>query len=161
MHGVVVPAHYAKNMAEKCWDKHGFDGLVVPVDPEGTRGFRPLVRLEREGYHLHFPPQMIRPQRTMYQDQVHLERECISTYVTRVIIIGPDVDGNDGNIGDYAQTMPFSNHTYSPDVVEVRIARDWEYRNAYFPLYSLCRSLNKVVPAIPKKAVHTVPETPF
>ncbi|KAJ7218155.1 hypothetical protein GGX14DRAFT_599999 [Mycena pura] len=97
------------------------------------------------------PVVTLRPCRTTY-DGFHKEtNKCISTAQGRVIIIGPDVDGYDGNIGEYAQTEPDANQLPST-FVNVKFARtrtdgrQIEQRHGRYHLHSLCRATNAPLP---------------
>lgn len=89
---------------------------------------------------------------TMSNDGFHKEtNKCISTAQGRVIIIGPDVDGYDGNIGEYAQTEPDADQLPST-FVNVKFARtrtdgrQIEQRHGRYHLHSLCRATNAPLP---------------
>lgn len=97
------------------------------------------------------PVVTLRPCRTTY-DGFHKEtNKCISTAQGRVIIIGPDIDGCDGNIGEYAQTEPDADQLPST-FVNVKFARtrtdgrQMEQRHGRYHLHSLCRATNAPLP---------------
>ncbi|KAJ7441446.1 hypothetical protein B0H11DRAFT_1932871 [Mycena galericulata] len=138
-----VPGEYIKKLAKKCKEKHGHDGFVV-VQRSDERGFKQTAFLQRERWSLQFPPMCLRPQRTMFQDQVNLTRECISTVVVRVVIIGPDIWDDTHKLGCYAQTVPNAHQTHGPGVVTVEfepLVKGGDKPTGHFPLLSLCRSL--------------------
>jgi hypothetical protein len=91
----------------------------------------------------------------MYDLHIHEGRESIAAVEVRVIIIGPDVNGDKTHLGEYAQTMPSKhadpNRVNLTDVVRVKFAITplrVDPREGLFPLYSLCRSLNKQLAGI-------------
>ncbi|KAJ7119204.1 hypothetical protein C8R43DRAFT_1137092 [Mycena crocata] len=81
----------------------------------------------------------------------------LCTYKERVVIIGPNIDGDHVGLGQYAQTMPNVWHGKGPDVVQVQFALGVELPYPLFHLSSLCRSTNL------ERAVgnRTIPVTEF
>ncbi|KAJ7156583.1 hypothetical protein C8R43DRAFT_949427 [Mycena crocata] len=81
----------------------------------------------------------------------------LCTYKERVVIIGPNIDGDHVGLGQYAQTMPNVWHGKGPDVVQVQFALGVELPYTLFHLSSLCRSTNL------ERAVgnRTIPVTEF
>ncbi|KAJ7163429.1 hypothetical protein C8R43DRAFT_1123039 [Mycena crocata] len=81
----------------------------------------------------------------------------LCTYKERVVIIGPNIDGDHVGLGQYAQTMPNIWHGKGPDVVQVQFALGVELPYTLFHLSSLCRSTNL------ERAVgnRTIPVTEF
>ncbi|KAJ6449093.1 hypothetical protein C8R47DRAFT_1230777 [Mycena vitilis] len=72
------------------------------------------------------------PQRTMFDDHQRLSW-CIADVRTRVVIIGPDGDGNPSLIGMYAQTRPVNGN---PSTVANLDQDDTPPRDCSLPLYS-------------------------
>ncbi|KAJ7432854.1 hypothetical protein B0H11DRAFT_1940032 [Mycena galericulata] len=140
-----VPGEYMKKLGKKCTEKHGHDGFVV-VQRSDKRGFKQTALLQRERWSLQFPPMCLRLQRTMFQDKVNLTRECISTVVVRVVIIGPDIWDETRKLGCCAQTIPNAQQTHGPGVVTVEfepLVKGGHKPTGHFPLLSLCRSIKE------------------
>ena len=91
------------------------------------------------------PVVTLRPCRTTYDGFDKETDKCISTTQSRVIIIGPDIDGCDANIGEYAQTKPDADQLPST-FVNVKFARtdgrQIEQQHSRYHLNSLCRATN-------------------
>ncbi|KAJ7080715.1 hypothetical protein C8R43DRAFT_1143060 [Mycena crocata] len=89
------------------------------------------------------------------RESPHGKSRC--TYKERVVIIGPNIDGDHVGLGQYAQTMPNVWHGKGPDVVQVQFALGVELPYTLFHLSSLCRSTNL------ERAVgnRTIPVTEF
>ena len=89
----------------------------------------------------------LRPCRTTY-DGFHTDTDkCISAVKIRVIIIGPDAEGCDEDIGEYAQTEP-STYDSSSMILNVKFgkAECGEQRHGRYHLHSLCRATNALLP---------------
>ncbi|KAJ6448028.1 hypothetical protein C8R45DRAFT_1115562 [Mycena sanguinolenta] len=88
---------------------------------------------------------------------------CISARKCRVIVIGPDVKGSEGRIGQYAETIPPHSLSSSGGVV-IRVRFVWEktkdgvdfQSQAEYDLQCLCSALNRDTPSQPP-----VPPTDF
>jgi len=93
----------------------------------------------------------LRPCRQTDVDREHPVPKCISSVRGRVIIIGPDVEGSNGRLGDYAETIP-GDDGLPTKVVKVRFPRTRDSQGnvvqptARYHLVSLCRALNTPVP---------------
>ncbi|KAJ6573784.1 hypothetical protein DFH09DRAFT_1311873 [Mycena vulgaris] len=67
----------------------------------------------------------------------------ITRRIARVVVLGPDVEGNTSLVGSYAQTQPYITHNHGPDVVAVRCADG--SGPIYFHILKLCLSDNQAV----------------
>ncbi|KAJ7740321.1 hypothetical protein B0H16DRAFT_1729018 [Mycena metata] len=68
------------------------------------------------------------------------KNDSIATQDVRVIIVGPDFSGSREHIGKYALVVPNATHPHG-DNLQVKM-EGWLSTPGYFPLCSLCRSLN-------------------
>ena len=80
------------------------------------------------------PPPCIRPRRALD------DGKSIREVVTRVVVLGPDVDQHLFHIGSYALTQPAVTHTFGAQVVAVKFA-DRAELGFYHYLY-LCLAEN-------------------
>jgi len=93
----------------------------------------------------------LRPCRQTDVDRHNPVAKCISSVRGRVIIIGPDVEGNRTRLGEYAETIP-PEDGLPTTVVNVRFPKERDYsgrvvqRTAQYHIVCLCRALNSVVP---------------
>ena len=92
----------------------------------------------------------LRPCRQTDIDREHPVAKCISTVRGRVIIIGPDVEGNDARLGDYAETIP-GEDGLPTTLVNVRFPKTRDIQGnivqptGRYHLVCLCRALNRAV----------------
>jgi hypothetical protein len=81
-----------------------------------------------------FPPPCIRPRRELASGK------SITEVVTRVIVLGPDVNNHLLHIGQYGQTQPTVTHTFGPRVVAVKFVGRAEFE--FYHYVNLCLSEN-------------------
>ncbi|KAJ6479060.1 hypothetical protein C8R45DRAFT_1101479 [Mycena sanguinolenta] len=115
------------------------------------------------GKNVKVPIVALRPLRRTPVDGVRSEMCCISARQCRVIVIGPDVKGSRGRIGQYAETIPPHSLSSSGGIV-IRVCFVWEKTKdgadfqpqAEYDLQCLCSALNRDTPSQPP-----VPPTDF
>ncbi|KAJ7469925.1 hypothetical protein B0H11DRAFT_1920254 [Mycena galericulata] len=144
-------AKYVDKISSKTLSFEGRVGFVAPFNkPFTTRDLEKRlveVRLEPMNHKALIPAPAIKPCRRTEQDNHGLD-QCISAAVGRVVVIGPDVQGSDVRVGQYAETIPKST-SYGSGIVDVKFARgpqDTENPTGRYHLRCLCRSLNKPMP---------------
>ena len=81
-----------------------------------------------------FPPPCIRPRRELDSGNSIIE------VVTRVIVLGPDVNNHLPHIGQYGQTQSAVTHTFGPRVVAVKFVDRAEF--TFYHYLNLCLSEN-------------------
>ncbi|KAJ7113661.1 hypothetical protein C8R43DRAFT_1242588 [Mycena crocata] len=149
----VIPPVLLRGLAKKAWGYDKQDGYVVLEARDILKHGRIKTTLH-DGRVLRFPPSCLRPQRTIPGQGGGTESICSAK--TRVVVIGPDVNGGikkgDMLLGQYAETMPDEPHNFGPRVVKVKFANHFllgPQKPGYFPIRSLCRSLNVYTPGGP------------
>lgn len=114
----------------------GKNGVVmlsaVPDIKKQVAVYRVGSRLDK----IAFPPPCIKPVR-------QTDGALITRRIARVVVLGPDVEGNTSLVGSYAQTQPYITHNHGPDVVAVRCADG--SGPIYFHILKLCLSDNQAV----------------
>ncbi|KAJ7111120.1 hypothetical protein C8R46DRAFT_1240426 [Mycena filopes] len=124
----------------KAADKRGWT-MIVDTDTVLTEFLH--VRLDTSGSKYMLPASCLRPERTMHDNLAHEGLEPMETSVQRVVIIGPDHSGSREHIGKYAEIMPDAVHAH-PKCIQVRYEAWFGLENfGHFPLFSLCRALNR------------------
>ncbi|KAJ6567672.1 hypothetical protein DFH09DRAFT_1081118 [Mycena vulgaris] len=109
-----------------------------------TQGRKPLsVRVGEYGTVLRIEPTYLKPKRTTQHLPQMREDVCIGEQIGRVVIIGPDANGNCTRLGDYAETCP-GMLGVEPSLVKVRYlpANGVPSGTAIYHLKSLCRAFN-------------------
>jgi hypothetical protein len=145
----VITPYWMANWSQAATNANGQSGyVIIPPDFKYDKK-KATAKLGLPLRNVGIPVNNLRPQRTMYDQHIREGRESIATVEVRVIIIGPDVNGDQTHLGEYAQTMPSEDadkRVNLNDVVRVKFAITplrVEPGEGLFPLYSLCRSLNK------------------
>ncbi|KAK6988354.1 hypothetical protein R3P38DRAFT_3228921 [Favolaschia claudopus] len=136
----VVPAHWAQKWPKKLASSHGETGYVVMKQSFDPKRKKALAKIGVMASNLHCPVENLKPMRTLFVPHIHAGRESISERAVRVVVIGPDVAGNNQHLGQYARVMPLKSQL--KDAVQVRFALP-EGGIGMFPLFSLCRVLNR------------------
>ncbi|KAJ7240119.1 hypothetical protein B0H12DRAFT_1074831 [Mycena haematopus] len=144
----------------------GLEGYLRPFGHAVTedKAYAAVLEFLGPGRDARVPIVALRPLRQTPINGGRGEMRCISARKCRVIIIGPDVEGNRDRIGEYAETMPESSAPCPSGhkIVLVRFA--WERRSdgsdyspqAQYHLECLCSALNRDTPSQPP-----VPRTDF
>ncbi|KAK7014653.1 hypothetical protein R3P38DRAFT_2366061, partial [Favolaschia claudopus] len=133
----VVPAHWAQKWPKKLASSHGETGYVVMKQSFDPKRKKALAKIGVMASNLHCPVENLKPMRTLFVPHIHAGRESISERAVRVVVIGPDVAGNNQHLGQYARVMPLKSQL--KDTVQVRFALP-EGGIGMFPLFSLCRA---------------------
>ncbi|KAJ6521812.1 hypothetical protein DFH09DRAFT_1097503 [Mycena vulgaris] len=100
---------------DKALRSQGENGVVVLKALPNCEKQLEVFRIGQNQHKISFPPSCIKPVR---------ERagSLITKRFERVIVLGPDVEGNPSLIGSYVQTEPYIIHPHGDDVVAVRHA---------------------------------------
>ncbi|KAF8170038.1 hypothetical protein K438DRAFT_1773961 [Mycena galopus ATCC 62051] len=142
----------------------GYTGYLRPFDRAvaDAKAYSSTLEFLALGRDALVPMVALRPLRTTPVDGQYGEMCCISARRCRVIVIGPDVEGDRSRIGEYAETIPESSST---TIVRVRFA--WEPRgdrsdyqaHVQYQLQCLCSALNRETPT--KPGLPPLPPTDF
>jgi hypothetical protein len=165
---LVVTPYWHANWSQAASNANGRSGYVIIPPNFKYKTKKANTKLGLPLKNVGIPVNNLRPQRTMYDLHIHEGRESIAAVEVRVIIIGPDVNGDKTHLGEYAQTMPSEhadpNQVKLTDVVRVKFAVTplrVEPGEGLFPLYSLCRSLNKQPAGITQNMTSDFVRTPW
>ncbi|KAJ6583569.1 hypothetical protein DFH09DRAFT_1309063 [Mycena vulgaris] len=130
------PTKAIHQVSDKALRSQGENGVVIPKALPNCAKQIEVFRVGQNQHKISFPLSCIKP-----------VRECagslIMKRVERVIVLGPDVEGNPSLIGSYAQTQPYIIHPHGDDVVAVRRADG--SGPFYFHILRLCLSKNETV----------------
>ncbi|KAJ7800168.1 hypothetical protein B0H13DRAFT_1932763 [Mycena leptocephala] len=165
---LVITPYWHANWSQAASNANGRSGYVIIPPNFKYKTKKANTKLGLPLKNVGIPVNNLRPQRTMYDLHIHEGRESIAAVEVRVIIIGPDVNGDKTHLGEYAQTMPSEhadpNQVKLTDVVRVKFAVTplrVEPGEGLFPLYSLCRSLNKQSAGITQNMTSDFVRTPW
>ncbi|KAJ6485563.1 hypothetical protein C8R45DRAFT_276081 [Mycena sanguinolenta] len=136
----VKASRYRKAVTKRALLREGREGFLVPLlKPIVMRDLRNGVwaRLKPFSEHCPIPADALRPLRITSRGR------SIADDKSRVIIIGPDVDGSLDRVGLYAETIPGG---VGP--VKVRFPLEWQGGSlktpvGWFDLSSMCRAENQ------------------
>lgn len=128
-------------------------GYIWPQDKPPTAKWSSAIDcLFAAGTRASMPLTTLRPCRWTYRDLASQTGEvCISAVIGRVIVIGPDVDGSNTRVGEYAETIPEPTGIAS-NFVAVRFRKTRNSQGEViqptgrYHLHCLCRSLNQPIP---------------
>ena len=127
--------------SERSRKHEGETGYVLPFRKPWTtgmftrKGFK--VQLDAWSMVIVAPADTLRPCRELNNHASIGSQKC------RVLVIGPDMTGNEAHIGQYAETRPVKGDT--SNFVSVRFLPNYSVADAIFDIFSLCRSRNSRV----------------
>ncbi|KAJ6473460.1 hypothetical protein DFH09DRAFT_1109988 [Mycena vulgaris] len=121
---------------DKALRSQGENGVVILKALPNCEKQLEVFRIGQNQHKISFPPSCIKP----VQERAG---SLITKRVERVIVLGPDVEGNPSLIGSYAQTEPYIIHPHGDDVVAVRRADG--SGPFYFHILRLCLSKNETI----------------
>ncbi|KAJ7807243.1 hypothetical protein B0H13DRAFT_2386553 [Mycena leptocephala] len=102
----VITPYWHANWSQAASNANGHSGYVIIPPNFKYEKKKANAKLGLPLKNVGIPVNNLRPQRTMYEQHIHAGRESIAAVEVRVIIIGPDVNGDQTHLGEYAQTMP-------------------------------------------------------
>ncbi|KAJ7886951.1 hypothetical protein B0H13DRAFT_2342691 [Mycena leptocephala] len=102
----IITPYWMANWSQATTNAHGESGYVIIPPNFKYDKKKATAKMGFPSRNVGVPVNNLRPQRTMFEQHIHAGRESIAAVEVRVIIIGPDVNGDKTHLGEYAQTMP-------------------------------------------------------
>lgn len=138
-------------LGKKAQRQEGALGILVLES--AVRKVDSLIQVQLGSVHQDYfrlPVECVKPMRSVYKPGYVEEHTSIGLTQTRVVIIGPDINGDVSKIGEYAQVDPIIFYFRSGGrrvvkVVFARSAAQEHIETGYYDAGDLCRSLNESI----------------